>query len=38
MKATAKSALEEGYKNSKDLTYKAEDWVTPEWAEIMTVD
>lgn len=38
MRDDAKSQLEEGYKNSKNTEYKAEDWVTDEWAEIMKVD
>lgn len=38
MKEDAISQLEEAYAKSKTLTYKAEDWVTQEWAEIMEHD
>jgi len=32
MKSFIKKNLEESYIKSKDLTYKAEDWITDEWA------
>lgn len=38
LKDTATAQLEEAYAASKTLTYKAEDWVTSEWAEIMEHD
>ena len=38
MKEDAIAQLEEAYAKSKTLTYKAEDWVTQEWAEIMEHD
>lgn len=38
MKDTAIGLLEEAYAKSKTLTYRAEDWVTQEWAEIMEHD
>lgn len=38
MKTVIKNLLEEGYVKSKTLEYKAEDWVTEEWQEIMSVD
>jgi len=38
MKEDAISQLEAAYAKSKTLTYKAEDWVTQEWAEIMEHD
>jgi len=38
MKDIAKGLLEEAYAKSKTLTYRAEDWVTQEWAEIMEHD
>lgn len=38
MKDGAITELEEAYAKSKTLTYKAEDWVTEEWAEIMEHD
>lgn len=38
MKDDAISQLEAAYAKSKTLTYKAEDWVTDEWAEIMGHD
>lgn len=37
-KKVAQAQLEEAYVKSKDLKYKAEDWVTDEWAEIMNID
>lgn len=38
LKEDAVSQLEAAYAKSKSLTYKAEDWVTEEWAEIMQHD
>ena len=37
-KGVAQAQLEEAYVKSKNLQYKAEDWVTDEWAEIMQID
>lgn len=37
-KKEVQDKLEEAYLKSKNLTYKAEDWVTEEWAEIMKID
>lgn len=38
MKAYIKAELEERYAESKNLEYKAEDWVTEEWAAVKIVD
>lgn len=38
MREEARAKLEDGYSKSKSTEYKAEDWVTDEWAEIMKVD
>lgn len=38
MRLEARTQLEDGYAKSKTTEYKAEDWVTDEWAEIMKVD
>lgn len=37
-KKDTQNQLEEAYVASKTLEYKAEDWVTDEWAEIMKID
>lgn len=34
-KNNIKSILEEAYKKSKGLHYKAEDWITEEWSQIL---
>ena len=34
MKSFIKNNLEECYVKSKNLTYKAEDWITEEWAQL----
>lgn len=34
MKNFIRTNLEENYVKSKNLTYKAEDWVTDEWAQL----
>lgn len=38
MKDNIKTQLEKAYAESKDLSYKAEDWVTEEWEAIKKVD
>ena len=30
--------MEESYNKSKNLEYKAEDWITPEWEKIREAD
>jgi len=34
MKKTINNILEDSYAKSKTLEYKAEDWVTKEWAQL----
>lgn len=38
MKQHINNILEESYQKSRTLQYQSEDWVSPQWAEIMNVD
>ena len=38
MKAGIQKQMEDAYQESKNVTYKAEDWVTPEWEKIKVFD
>ena len=38
MKTKINDILEDSYQKSRTLQYKSEDWVSPQWAEIMNVD
>jgi 2-oxoglutarate dehydrogenase complex dehydrogenase (E1) component-like enzyme len=37
MKKKINDSLEESYAKSKNLEYKAEDWVTEEWAALKEI-
>lgn len=38
MKAQIHGHLDAAYRRSKEASYKAEDWVTPQWESIKTID
>ena len=38
MKKNIQAILEEKYQKSKSLSYRSEDWTTPEWEEIKNID
>jgi 2-oxoglutarate dehydrogenase E1 component len=38
MKKNIQAILEEKYQKSKSLSYRSEDWKTPEWEQIKNID